>query len=151
MHDELFAELHKDHEEVKKIMEKLTRATPSAMKNREKQFMTLQEELIPHMKAEESTLYPALRDKKKSHMAALEALEEHHAAELILTELERLDMNDETWTAKAKVLQELLEHHIEEEESKIFDLTRSVIKEEQAEELLQQFREEKEDIKSTVA
>ena len=35
-------------------------------------------------------------------------------------ELEALDVSDETWGAKATVMKENLEHHIEEEEGEMF-------------------------------
>ena len=41
-------------------------------------------------------------------------------------ELERLDVSDETWGAKAKVMKENIEHHIEEEEGEMFKAARQV-------------------------
>jgi len=46
--------------------------------------------------------------------------------DLLMGELEDLDVADETWGAKAKVMQENIEHHIEEEEGEMFQKTRQV-------------------------
>ena len=50
----------------------------------------------------------------------LEGYEEHHVVDLLMSELERLDVTDETWGAKAIVMKENIEHHIEEEEGEMF-------------------------------
>ena len=41
-------------------------------------------------------------------------------------ELEALAVDDETWGAKAKVMKENIEHHIEEEEGEMFRQARAV-------------------------
>ena len=53
----------------------------------------------------------------------LEGYEEHHVVDLLMGELERL-RRDETWGAKAKVMKENIEHHIEEEEGEMFKAAR---------------------------
>ena len=49
--------LKKDHEEVKEILGQLKETKESASKKREELFQKLKVELVPHMKAEESTFY----------------------------------------------------------------------------------------------
>ena len=46
--------------------------------------------------------------------------------DLLMGELERLDVTDETWGAKATVMKENIEHHIEEEEGEMFKAARQV-------------------------
>jgi hemerythrin-like domain-containing protein len=57
----------------------------------------------------------------------LEALEEHHAVDLIVSELHEVAGDDEQWTAKFKVLQETIQHHIDEEEGEMFRTARGVL------------------------
>lgn len=59
------------------------------------------------MKAEEAAYYPRLIDEDQSKEQALEAAEEHHAAELILYELEKLSKKNERWGAKLSVFKYL--------------------------------------------
>ena len=148
MAHELMKELHKDHQEVKSIFKQLIKNEESS--KRKELCEELQEELIPHMKAEEKAVYTQLMDKKMSKEHALEGLEEHHAAEMVLKELLALDPGDERFKAKATVLKEMIEHHIEEEEDKIFDDLESKNKAD-LDEIFSQFQEEKEQLKSKVS
>ena len=50
-------------------------------------------------------------------------------------ELEALDVSDETWGAKAKVMKENVEHHIEEEEGEMFKQARRVFDRDELEDL----------------
>jgi iron-sulfur cluster repair protein YtfE (RIC family) len=80
--------------------------------------------LALHMKLEEDIFYPAVRQlqtKKAEHMV-LEAYEEHHVVKLVLAEVPELDPEDERFEVKVTVLQELIEHHVEEEEKEMFKL-----------------------------
>ena len=52
----------------------------------------------------------------------LEAYEEHHVVKLVLAELPKVDPEDERFEAKMTVLEELVEHHVEEEEDEMFEL-----------------------------
>ena len=66
---------------------------------------------------------------------ALEAFEEHRVVKRLLSELESMPKTDERWGAKLKVLQENVEHHVEEEEGEMFKSARKVLSQEQIEEL----------------
>jgi hemerythrin-like domain-containing protein len=50
-------------------------------------------------------------------------------------ELEQLDVSDESWGAKALVMKENIEHHIEEEEGEMFKTARQVFDAEELEAL----------------
>ena len=62
----------------------------------------------------------------KAKDIVLEGYQEHHVVDLLMSELEELDVTDETWGAKALVMKENIEHHIEEEEGEMFKTARSV-------------------------
>jgi hemerythrin-like domain-containing protein len=53
----------------------------------------------------------------------------------VMAELEGLDVTDETWGAKATVMKENVEHHIEEEEQEMFKQARQVFDKAELEEL----------------
>ena len=84
-------------------------------------------ELVVHERMEEEVFYPALKSHEKAKDIVLEGFEEHHVADVLLDEL--LDVPEETdsWHAKVKVLQENIEHHIEEEEGEMFKIARRVL------------------------
>lgn len=151
MSHEFFQTLEKDHQEVKGILEKLESASDRAVKSKEDQFLKLKQELIPHMKGEEKHFYPALTDKKGARKKALEALEEHHVAETVLKELDKLPKDAENWSAKLKVFKELVEHHIEEEEEEVFEAAEDALDDKTLDKIMKSFEAEKEKVKKKVA
>jgi hypothetical protein len=64
---------------------------------------------------EEEIFYPALRGKIKDDDLD-EAYVEHDGAKLLINEIEAGGPDDSFYDAKVKVLQEQIEHHVEEEE-----------------------------------
>ena len=76
------------------------------------------------MQIEEKMFYPAVKElkTKKAEEMVLEAYEEHAVVKLVLAELPKVDPEDERFEAKMTVLQELIEHHVEEEEEEMFKL-----------------------------
>jgi hypothetical protein len=130
-----FELLKQDHEKVSGIFEKLEPTTERGIKTRTELFAQLKQELEIHARVEEEIFYPAIRDAKETRDITLEAYEEHHVVKQLLGELEELPVDDETWGAKLKVLQENVEHHVEEEETERFSSARDVLSKEQIEEL----------------
>ena len=145
--EEFFKILTKDHDEVKNILGKVTNSSDGAVKTREKLFLQLKKELVPHLKAEEAVFYPALMNKKEGRQHSLEAIEEHRLTEMVLNQLEELPVDDEMWSVKMKVLKDLVEHHIEEEEEEIFDIAEEEIKKDDFKHIMQGFQKEKDKVK----
>jgi hypothetical protein len=76
-------------------------------------------QLVIHAKAEEMSLYKRmLQHETDLRTEAFEGETEHHIAENLITEIESAN-DDDQWSAKVKVLAELVEHHIKEEESEL--------------------------------
>ena len=119
--------LKDDHDKVKELLTELESTTERGVKTRAELFSTIKGELTVHEIIEEEIFYPALKDQAKD--IVLEGYEEHHVVDLLMRELEDLDVTDETWGAKALVMKENIEHHIEEEEGEMFKQARSVFDE----------------------
>ncbi len=81
----------------------------------------------------------------------MESLEEHKVTKKELSELSALSTSDEWFSPKIKVLQELVNHHIEEEETQLFKKAKKVIGKQQAEEMAERFEQEKERMMSKPA
>ena len=86
------------------------------------------EQLSVHAAVEEQLVYPLLRERLGDDFPVLEALEEHHGAKLFLAELEKLPATSDRFDAKVAVLIENVRHHVEEEETALFDLLREHVK-----------------------
>ncbi len=147
-HEELIDILTKDHKEVKSLFEKLLKEEDPD--NREKMVKKIHQEIIPHMAGEEAALYPALKNTDKGREIALESLEEHQVAQKVLRELIGLPGNLENFQAKGTVLQELVSHHIEEEESEVFKAFKKEIGSSEAGDILDKFQEEKSNTKESM-
>ena len=127
--------LKADHDKVKKLLTELESTTERGIKTREELFATIKGELTIHEVIEEEIFYPALKTHPKAKDIVLEGYEEHHVVDLMMSELEALDVSDETWGAKALVMKENIEHHIEEEEGEMFRQARQVFDRQELEDL----------------
>ena len=111
--------LKKQHREVKALFGKAKKANAS---QRRGLMDEITQKLQTHMTIEEDIFYPAVRElgTKKTDGIVPEAYEEHHVVKLVLAELPDVDLEDEQFEAKVTVLSELIEHHVEEEETEMF-------------------------------
>ncbi len=118
--------LKADHDKVKDLLAELESTTERGVKTRTELFATIKGELTVHEIIEEEIFYPELKAHPKAKDIVLEGFEEHHVVDLLMGELEALDVSDESWGAKALVMKENVEHHIEEEEGEMFKTARQV-------------------------
>ena len=114
--------LKKQHREVEALFKRVGKAEGAS--ERRRLMDEIGAKLTLHTKIEEEIFYPALREvpSKKAEEMVLEAYEEHHVVKLVLAELPTVDPEDERFEAKMTVLEELVEHHVEEEEDEMFKL-----------------------------
>ena len=135
--------LKTDHDKVKKLLTELETTTERGVKTREELFATIKGELTVHEAIEEEIFYPALKSHPKAKDIVLEGYEEHHVVDVLMGELESLDVSDETWGAKALVMKENIEHHIEEEEGEMFKQARQVFDQQELDDLGRRMAERK--------
>ena len=119
--------LEADHRRLEALFAQGAATTTRAVKRRARILAALAAELNVHELIEEKVLYPALRPFSEARDVVLEGGEEHHVADLLLRELKAVAPGDERWAAKLKVLQESIEHHIQEEERLMFPTARGVL------------------------
>ncbi|MBI3802177.1 MAG: hemerythrin domain-containing protein [Nitrospirae bacterium] len=136
--------LKEDHEKVTELFEKLEPTTERAVKKREELFEKLRNELEIHAQIEEEIFYPALKESDETRDIVLESYEEHKIVKQLLEEMDTLGKESEEWTAKLTVLNENVEHHVEEEEGEMFKSARKVLSKEQLEDLGAQMEAQKE-------
>ena len=119
--------LKKDHKNVKKLLD-------DTIKNRDtSKYPQIQKELRIHMEGEENLLYPKTR--KQATDLTLEAYEEHDLVKKELKDIDNLNINDEHWIPKMKVVKDLIEHHVEEEEEEYFPESEKILGNSQLEKL----------------
>jgi len=133
--------LKADHRKVEELFSQLESASGQA---KLRVFEQIKAELELHTHIEETIFYPALEEPKQTHELTMEAYEEHDVVKKLLKELGRGKSANEEWEAKAKVLQENVEHHVEEEENELFPKAQAAFSTEEIETLGEQMESEKE-------
>ena len=108
--------LKADHDQVEDLFKQYEKASGDGRK--EKLAKQICRELTIHTTIEEEIFYPACEGKVDEDLLK-EAYVEHDAAKVLIAEIESGKPSDEFYEAKVKVLQEEIEHHIEEEEKRV--------------------------------
>lgn len=137
--------IRNDHREVDELFEKaLDEDTPAAQ--RRNAVAKIVQALTVHAQMEEAIFYPALRKAggEDERDSVLEAAEEHGVVKDLIAKIVALRSGDETLNAKVTVLKELVQHHVKEEESEIFDEAKHTLGKERLEQLgaeMQRFKD----------
>jgi len=130
--------LKDDHERVKALLAELSESTERGIKKRTELLAKLEREVALHTQLEEQILYPAFKSEggKEEGVMYFEAKEEHRTVDsLVLPDLKQTDPGTVEFSGRVKVVKELLEHHIEEEEKEMFPAARKLLGKARLEEL----------------
>jgi hemerythrin superfamily protein len=114
--------LKADHRAVEKLFGQFEKAKDDDRKKALADKISL--ELRVHMKIEEEIFYPVSREYLKNDDIVDEAVVEHAAARDLMDEIEAMQPGEELYDAKMTVLEEQIEHHVEEEEEDYFPRVR---------------------------
>jgi hemerythrin HHE cation binding domain-containing protein len=133
--------LKADHRKVEDLFSQLESARGQA---KLRVFEQIKTELELHTHIEEKVFYPALEKPEETHDLTLEAYEEHDVVKKLLQQMSRAKSATEEWEAQAEVLQENVEHHVEEEENELFEKAQKALSEEEIETLGERMMTEKE-------
>lgn len=106
-----------DHKPLKELI-KVMKDSDSEIALRKAAFQEFAPLLIAHAKPEEETLYVYMKGNKELREEGFEGDVEHQLADQLLEECKRTT-DDDLLGARIKVLAELVEHHIEEEEEEL--------------------------------
>jgi hemerythrin-like domain-containing protein len=146
--------LEQDHQVVKQLLEKLVATTERGVKTRQDLLHKLHLELTVHTDIEEQIFYPAYEKAggREELVMSAEAKEEHRTVDsLVLPDLVKTDPSSIPFTGRAKVLKELLEHHIEEEEKEMFPKARKLLGAQRLEELGKLMEERRRSLKQSLS
>ena len=118
---DLLDTLKEEHEAVSALLKQLVESDRAA--ERKTLLAKIKANLVPHVRAEEKVLYDAIiavKD-KDAQQDGEEGYIEHSLADKTLAQLSKITnaMSPE-FGAAAKVLRELIEHHVKEEESAVW-------------------------------
>jgi len=130
--------LKSDHATVKRLLRELDATSERAIKERERLVNQIEREVKMHSQIEEEVFYPAFKaaaEKSDAEDLFYEATEEHHLVDIELPSLKAANPKSPEFGAKAKVLKDLLEHHIREEEGQMFVKARQLFDDDQLRQL----------------
>jgi hemerythrin superfamily protein len=108
--------LKEDHRTVEELFAKFEKAGGDRRKKEIAEQICI--ELSIHAMIEEEIFYPACEGKIEEDLIK-EAYVEHDGAKVLIGQIMRGGPDDEFYDAKVKVLQEQIEHHVEEEEKRL--------------------------------
>jgi hemerythrin superfamily protein len=126
--------LEQQHREVEELFEEFEGAGEGAHKTKERLCREISDQLTVHAEIEEKLFYPESKQENTEEILR-EAVEEHLGMKRLVADLMESDPADEQFQAKMKVLQEQVEHHVEEEEKELFPKVRKACSKEELEDL----------------
>ena len=118
--------LKNDHTELRKVFRAFAATSAAAPAARGKLVTRMIELLTVHTYLENEVMYPQVRQLlPELEDDVLESYEEHHVADVLVTELALMSPGDERFGAKTTVLIENVTHHMDEEEQDWFPKVRA--------------------------
>jgi len=123
--------LETQHKEVKALFKKIEDAKGD---EKSELFERIADDLAVHATIEEKHFYPATKAARTGELLQ-EAVEEHLSVKRIIADLLEMNIDDSQFDAKITVLQEQVEHHVEEEEGELFPKVKKLLSEDELEDL----------------
>ncbi|WP_185743901.1 hemerythrin domain-containing protein [Pseudomonas saudiphocaensis] len=145
----IFEALRQSHEIQRDLADKLLQTSGDSAERRDifEQFKT---ELLAHETAEERHFYVPLMQDDLGVDLSRHAIAEHHEMDEMVEELESMEFSSSAWLRLAKKLCETVEHHLEEEEHKFFQMAGKLLDDNQKERLAKTYLEEYAELKERV-
>ena len=117
--------LKDDHKQIRKVFKDFQAAGDKAEVRKGTLVDRMIELLTQHTYIENEVMYPRVRELlPELEDDVLESYEEHHVADVLVTELAAMKPSDERFDAKTTVLIENVTHHMDEEEQDWFPKVR---------------------------
>lgn len=116
--------LSADHEDVRRLFAEYDELVADGAGAEERGALAEQicTALTAHAQIEEELFYPAAREALQDAEQIDEAEAEHASARALIDQIQGLEADDELFDATMRLLQEAVEHHVDEEEGALFPL-----------------------------
>ncbi len=145
---DIYTYLHKDHLKVSKLFKEITAS--KNQEQREKLFLEIKKELELHADPEHETFYKALEKKPKGKEDAEHGTKEHNEIKKALKAISKISSENESeWLINLGKLIHIVEHHVEDEESTMFEDGKKIISDKQAVLLAEEMDSLKEKLRSS--
>lgn len=127
---DIYEYLKKDHRKVSELFKQFEKTKDTLYKT--EIVALLAKELILHSESEENTLYKYLEHHDQTESIVKHSETEHSDITKQLAEVVKTQKTDGNWERKVKKLKELVDHHVKEEEGKLFRRAKKVLSKEEA-------------------
>jgi hemerythrin superfamily protein len=107
-----------DHKKVKGLFKEFENAGSDARKA--ELVATICKELEVHMQIEEEIFYPSVKQALQDHEMVPEGEVEHASVKDLIAQVKGVKPGGDTYDARVKVMGELIEHHVKDEETEMF-------------------------------
>lgn len=142
--------LRAGHYRTRDLLEDLCDTDTDARQVRSDLLAQVTEALEAHARIESEIFYPAfeqIAERDGDLRLVHEAIEESRAiTELLLPDLQEVDITSESFGARAKVLRELVEHHIRERETELFPRVKRLMPGAERDRLGERLQQRKQDL-----
>lgn len=128
----IYEALSKDHREFERLLDRLLETSKAGSDEWKTVLDELRRGVIAHAHAEEACFYNALREAGQAKGLVMHSYNEHAMAEGEMRSLGAAKLIDKTWIAMVEKLGKDLRHHIQEEETKVFEAARATFSEAEA-------------------
>jgi hemerythrin superfamily protein len=138
---DIFDELHQEHESVNELLVELSEGGRD-----DDTFETMRAELMAHALAEEQVFYKRLEGESETADLVREGYKEHREVLRMLDDMSGSTEDEDTWMSRLQTLADNVQHHVQEEEGRLFPAARGIIAQQEAERLCDRFEDAKRDI-----
>jgi hemerythrin superfamily protein len=111
-----------DHENVRRLFDEYEELVDDEADEEDRQ--ALAEEIFAmltvHSMLEQEIIYPAAREAVEDQDQLDEAEVEHQNIDDVISQIQEMEPSEELYDAKVKVLSEMVDHHVREEEDELF-------------------------------
>lgn len=137
--------LAKEHGEVSALMMRVeaTRDSDDGVNTRQQLFEKIAVELLSHANAEEREFYSVLERHPETQSKARHSNTEHREIERLVNDIDSIPYSSSEWMSRFSELKNTVQHHVEEEESELFDLAKDVISKDELKAMDKRFLAEK--------
>lgn len=145
---DILEKLGQDHDEVEALLTKLVESQSGS--ERKTLLRQIKTALVPHLRAEEKVVYDAVMKIKgnKNTEDGEEGYLEHELGDKMLAKLGKIaNARSPEFGATAKVLRELVQHHVQEEERNIWSDVRDHFSDEERIEMGRRFQSAKKTVR----
>jgi hemerythrin superfamily protein len=116
-------------------------------------FNQIRQQLLIHSQAEEEVFYPAIRTLNFGYVDQYvnESYRDHQTIKDLLTQLSSMDVLRDDFDSRIGDLKRTIQHHVEEEEGKLFPLIERQMSQDQLEQLGRRIHNKKVELKKQMA